>query len=148
MEVTDNMTMEPKLNKKENEIMNDLVILAKPRLRRVKNYFIFSLILIFVIISWVTYQYWVGNYGNISHVTTLIIAGQLFTLYGAAITAAGVTYKTERAALMSITRRNANPVLFYELMRTKFLTTWGFRFLIFGFLIQASSMILNEAIGI
>ncbi len=136
------------LNEKEKNLMDHLVTITKPKIHLINTTLIACTILLFGFISWLVYQYWTGKYGQISHVTSLILGGQLVALYGASVTAVGASYKTKRAALMSITKRDSNPVLFYELIKTKIFTQWGFYILGIGFLIQAISMILNESIGL
>ncbi len=134
------------LSKKERNTMDRFIKETKPRVNKVKSLLIVGSIGVSLVIALLTRSYWVG--GNISYTTSLIIGGQLFTLYGAALAAAGATYRTTAMTLMSMTRYDGNPELFYQLTKTTLFTKTGFYFLTFGLLVQAASMILNEAIGL
>jgi hypothetical protein len=136
------------LTKEGKDIMNRLIEETRPQLNKLKLALTAVSSLAFVLIAWVTYSYWAGKYGSISHTTSLILGGQLFTLFGAGLTAAGASYNTSTITLMSMTKLEANPDLFYELRKTSILTRWGLYSISFGFLVQAASMILNETIGL
>ena len=134
----DKKTKPLELTKEEEDVMNLLTSETKPRWRRLILTLSVVLLVLSLFIAWVTYDYWVGKYGNVSHITSLLIGGQLYTLLGAALTATGASYKTTTITLMSITRVDANPNLFYELRKTSIFTQVGLYFIGFGFLVQAT----------
>lgn len=134
--------------KEEKDIMSYLIAETKLKLRNLKVTLLGLSILLILFIAWVTYNYWTGNYGNVSHVTSLLIGGLFYSFCGALITTYFTFSKNTTIAKMSIAKSDGNPTFFYELMKFKLATRVGLSFITFGFLVQASAIIINDVLSL
>lgn len=137
---------EDKLNKSEKETMDRLIAETRDKLNKYRVMLAVMSFGLFVIVAYMTYTYWINP--NISHLTSMVIGGQFYTVIGAVFTIFGALSKTSTIALMSMTRWDSNNRLFYELMKSRMSAIIGISFVGGGFLIQAIAILINETIGL
>jgi hypothetical protein len=135
-----------RLSKSETRTLNWLIKETKDKLKQQKMILTITSGLVFVAIAILIYSYWINP--NLSNLTSIIIGGQLYTVYGAVLSATGAFTKISTIGLMSMARWDGNPKLFYELRKSSMASIVGICFIGFGFLIQSIGMIINEFVGL
>ena len=128
------------LSKTEKETMERFINETKAKLRKHKVGLIIKASIFFIPIACMTYTHWMNP--DITRLTSILIGGQFYAIMGAIFTILGALSKTSTITLMSTTRWNGNPTLFYELMKSRETTIMGLSFIGLGFLMQALGMLL------
>jgi len=104
--------------------------------RRVIGMSIVVALVIFALIRW----YWIGP--SIDHKTSLLIGGLFYAFYGGLLLALQAFSSPSTLALMSMSRFNGNSRLFAQLMKSGFSAKVGVCFIVAGFCIQGTTMVV------
>ena len=124
----------------ERETYTRFVNETKPELKRYQYKVIIASIVVFLVVLGIIIWYW--NRPTVAYSTSLLIGGGLYALYGALLLVVGAVSSSTTLGLMSMTRWDGNPKLFAELMKSRFSAIVGVSFIVGGFSIQASVMLL------
>ena len=116
-----------------------LVNETKPELKRHQCEVIIASTVVFLVVLGV--MIWYGIRPTVAYSTSLLIGGQLYSLYGALLLALGAVSSPSTLGLISMARWDGNPKLFAELMKSRFSALVGISFIMCGFTIQALAML-------
>ncbi len=114
---------------------------TKPELKRHRRKVIIRSVVAFLaVLGAIRIWYWITSTATFG--TSLLIGGQLYALWGALLLALGALSSPPTLGLMSMTRWDGNSRLFAELMKARFSAIVGVYFIVGGFFIQASAMLV------
>ncbi len=128
------------MNEGERETYTWLVNETKPALKRHRCKVVIASIVVFLAVLGVIVWYLIRPAVPIS--TSLSIGGQLYALWGALLLVLGAVSSPFTLGQMSMTRWDGNAKLFAELMKSRLSAIVGVYFIVGGFSIQASAMVV------
>ena len=127
------------MSAEERKTYNWLLNETKPELKRYRcKVIIYSIVVFLVVLGGII---WHWNSPTIACSTSLLIGGLLYAFWGALLLVWGAFSSPSTLGLMSMTRLGGNPMLFAELMKSRFSALVGIYFIVGGFAIQAAAML-------
>lgn len=127
------------LSDQEKKTYDWLISKTQPEISKYQRGVVVISAIVFLAIVVGVINYWINP--TVSHSTSLLIGGQLCTLYGGLLLAMGAFSSPSTLALLSMTRWNGNPSLFASLVKVRFAAMVGVCFVVGGFAIQGATMV-------
>jgi hypothetical protein len=128
------------MSDQEKKTYKWLVNEAQPSISKYQRKIAIISVVMFLIIVAAIWSWWVSPTVTISE--SLLLGGQLYSLYGGLLLAVGAFSSPSTLALLSMTRWNGNSSLFASLMNTRVAARVGVCFVVGGFAVQGATMLV------
>jgi hypothetical protein len=133
--------MDEELSEAEQTKKDWFIAITKNDLKKFELSLWVALFLVFFVIVYMSYGFWKNS--SIEHLTTLLIAAQFMTVFGALLTVVGTFLGNSTITLLSIKHKSDDLRLFFSFMRSRSITEKGLIFVGLGFIVTILSMLIN-----